>query len=303
MNQQYLSCREAKKKDLVTYLDSLGHRPEEIKGDDYWYRSPLREEKTPSFKVNRKFNIWYDHGIGKGGNLIDFGILYHHCSVKELLEKLQDNSSFHPQPIKNLDADQRAPQEPISRIQILSEKPIDAAPLTRYIAARGIALDLAKSYCKQVEFSLYNNQGVAIGFPNQSGGFELRNASFKGSSSPKDISFIDNQVKDLAVFEGFFSFLSFLTLKENLGIPLTNCLVLNSLAFFEKSRPLMEKHEHVFLFLDNDNAGIKYIEAALRWHNKYLDQSVKYSQHKDLNEWLKVQIKQPRLRRRHGRHI
>jgi len=31
----------------------------------YWYLSPLREEKEASFKVNRKKNVWYDHGIGK----------------------------------------------------------------------------------------------------------------------------------------------------------------------------------------------------------------------------------------------
>lgn len=64
-----LSCIEAKKMDLVDYLFSLGHQPVKIRGNDYWYISPLRNEKTASFKINRKLNVWYDHSLQKGGNL------------------------------------------------------------------------------------------------------------------------------------------------------------------------------------------------------------------------------------------
>ena len=88
-------------------------------GSDYWYLSPLRLEKDPSFKVNRKLNVWYDHGIGKGGNLIDLGILLFNCSVSEFLEKLgsqgyQNTFSFHQQTIKN----DRLLKKEISRISI-----------------------------------------------------------------------------------------------------------------------------------------------------------------------------------------
>ena len=37
---------------------------------DGTYFSPLRDEKTASFHVNYSKNIWYDHGIGKGGDVI-----------------------------------------------------------------------------------------------------------------------------------------------------------------------------------------------------------------------------------------
>ena len=93
---------EAKQIDLVDYLAALGYRPQKIRNHDYWYYSPLREEKTASFKVNRQRNLWYDHGIGKGGTLIDFGMLYFNCSVKEVLDRLSNdsntlaNSFFHP---------------------------------------------------------------------------------------------------------------------------------------------------------------------------------------------------------------
>ena len=48
-----MMCADAKQLDLVDYLASLGHQPAKVRNQDYWYLSPLREEKTPSFKVNR----------------------------------------------------------------------------------------------------------------------------------------------------------------------------------------------------------------------------------------------------------
>jgi len=113
---QGLSISEAKEMDMVNYLSALGHEPAKIRNNDYWYLSPLREEKTPSFKVNRKLNRWYDHGLGRGGNLIDFGIEYHHCTFGELLNKLSGNLSFqkpHAQMVKSV-------YEPEPTIKVLS---------------------------------------------------------------------------------------------------------------------------------------------------------------------------------------
>ena len=89
-NKQRPSIEEARQTDMVEYLSKLGHEPAKIRGVDYWYLSPLREERTPSFKVNRKLNRWYDHGLGKGGNIIDFAILYHNCTVGEFLHQLTE---------------------------------------------------------------------------------------------------------------------------------------------------------------------------------------------------------------------
>ena len=56
-----------------------------------------------------------------------------------------------------------------------------------------------------------------------------------------------NQAKSIAVFEGFFDFLTYQTIHQNQTQPLTDYLVLNSLAFFERSLLLMEKHQSVHL--------------------------------------------------------
>ena len=60
------SCKEVKEVDLVMYLAKLGHHFVKVTRNDYWYFSPLRNEKTPSFKVNRKMNRWFDHGSACG---------------------------------------------------------------------------------------------------------------------------------------------------------------------------------------------------------------------------------------------
>ena len=54
---------------LEDFLARLGHHPVQRRANAVWYRSPYREEHTPSFKVNPEKNLWFDFGEGKGGNI------------------------------------------------------------------------------------------------------------------------------------------------------------------------------------------------------------------------------------------
>ena len=62
--------------------------------------------------------------------------------------------------------------------------------------------------------------------------------------------------------------------------------VLNSLSFFEKSRPFLEQHDSVHLYLDNDKAGINTASYAKSLSQKYRDESILYKNYKDLNDWV-----------------
>lgn len=312
MKQPTISLQQARQIDLVQYLANLGYHPQKVHGPDYWFLSPFRAEKTASFKVNNRLNIWYDHGDGRGGNLIDFGILYHHCTIPELLDRLSQhhvNPSFSFQQPSHSRLEMTGEKEKSSggKIVILDARPLAAQPLIHYLQSRKIPLDIAARSCKEVDFSLYGKQHTAIGFANRSGGYELRSEHFKGSSSPKDITFFDNRTKEIAVFEGFFNYLSFQTINRNGQAPLTNCLVLNSLAFLEKSRPMMEQYSRIHLILDRDAAGMNLTAKALEWdRDRYIDRSDFYQGRKDLNEWLMHQLPQaPRQNqgRRPGRSI
>lgn len=294
-----LNCKIANQIDLVNYLKILGHEPSKIKNHDYWYLSPLRNEKTPSFKVNQKLNVWYDHGLGKGGNIIDFGIEYFRCTVSEFLQLLNRSGissnltlSFkkdYEQQFANHEAANCKRDNHHDKIVIADVRELTDGLLTDYLASRSISQDIAMQHCREVEFCLNNRKHNAVGFANNSGGFELRNEHFKGSSSPKDVTFIDSDSKSLTVFEGFFDFLSYKMLNQNKNSIETSFLILNSLSFFNKSLKIMEKHEKINLYLDRDPAGIKLTAEALhRDASRYIDQSFLYQDRKDLNEWLKL---------------
>ena len=307
MQNDHLNLQEVKQIDMVEYLEQLGYQPQKISNNDYWYLSPLREEKEPSFKVNRKLNLWYDHGLGKGGSIIDFGILYHQCSIPEFIQKLSQPFSFHrqtltvQQPHTNTQIQQEA-LEP--KIKVIAAKPLTNPVLCRYLSERKVPLEIAKKYCKEVHFELNGRQNFAIGFENKSGGFELRNSVFKGSSSPKDVTQIQvSQAKKIAVFEGFFSFLSYQTIHQKSAARLTNFLVLNSLSFFKKSRQLMEENQKINLYLDRDAAGITCTQNALKWDIKYIDKSNLYKNHKDLNDYLIHKSPKIKQGQRLGRHF
>jgi hypothetical protein len=97
-----------------------------------------------------------------------------------------------------------------------------------------------------------------FGFKNNAGGYELRNEYFKGSSSPKYVSYLDNKADTIKVFEGFFDLLTFQSMHQNEQNDPANLLVFNSLSFFERSLLLMEKHQSIDLYLENANRYIVY---------------------------------------------
>lgn len=293
MKPQQVSCAEARKIDMIDYLAILGHFPTKTNNEDYWYLSPLRIENNASFKVNRKLNKWYDHGTGKGGNLIDFGVLYHQCSVQAFLWTLAGGSGmgiFHWScPRGNI-----KPVNEMSKIQIREIGEIKNFQLLSYLNTRKIPLVVAKEFCVEVKFKLYGKENTAIGFKNDLGGYELRNKFFKGSSAPKNITSLVNGAQHLFVFEGFFDFLSFQAMRPYLECGLSDLrqeilgdyLILNSLAFFEKNRPLMDTYRLIHLYLDRDNSGLRCSEKAVSWSAKYLDESKYFAQFKDINELL-----------------
>ncbi len=282
--EQRLSIEEARQTDMVDYLSKLGYEPAKIRRLDYWYLSPLREEKTPSFKVNRKLNRWYDHGLGKGGNIIDFAILYNNCTVGEFLLQLSSNFSFKKPLAIHLQEQLNSSAE--SKINILQDKSLSSFSLLRYLQQRRIPIDLAESYCREVKYQLNGKEYFGIGFKNNSGGYEIRNPYFKASSSPKDITTFNNEAKETTVFEGFIDFLSFIAINKSQSQIQSDFVILNSAAFFEKARPIMEQHDIIRLYLDRDKTGQNCSQYALSLSNKYKDESRLYQNHNDLNDWL-----------------
>lgn len=304
-----MNCEQANQVDLVEFLNELGHQPRKVKNNDYWYLSPLRSERDPSFKVNKQKNCWYDHGLGVGGKLVDFGVKYFNCSVYEALRKI---SSFQPQIISESPGKRERinshkiegnnTDESLLKV-IHAEQPILDFRLRCYLRQRRISEAVANKYCSEVSFELSHRNYTAIGFKNSAGGFELRNEYFKCSSSPKYITYIDNNAENVTVFESFFDFLSYQTIHQNQQGCQSNFLVLNTLSFFERSLLLMEKHERIALYLDHDEAGRRCTALAQKRSAKVQDESTLYKGYKDLNDWMMNIGKGNKQKQSQGRHL
>lgn len=282
LSEQRLFLEEVRQTDMVEYLCRAGYEPVKIRNNDYWYLSPLREEKTPSFKINRKLNRWFDHGMGRGGNIIDFALLYYRCNISEFIEKAKDNLSFHPPLITSAALENTEISE--GKISIVNEKEVSSFALYRYLQERKIPIDAARRFCKEITYKLNEKDYFAIGFKNDSGGYELRNRFYKASSSPKDITTINNHANEALVFEGFFDFLSFTAIDKKRLTADRDFVILNSVSFFERARPFMEQHDAIHLYLDRDTTGQNYSRYALSLNDRYQDKSSMYQPCKDVNE-------------------
>ena len=280
-----MTFTEAKTIAIIQYLSSLGIEPAYIRGNDHWYRSPFRKERTPSFKVNSRLNVWFDHGSGEGGTIIDLAAKIHQCTYQEAIEKLT-NGNFPKvtPPISSVKI-----TKPENKTEVIASNPITDPRLVKYLKQRFIGLELANRYCREIDFSMGSKTYTAIGFPNRSNAYELRNRWFKGSSSPKDFSFIDNGEKKICVMEGFMDFLSARSFDGGEIKQLaanSNFLVLNSIRLLKRSLPILQSHTEINLLLDNDIAAKEAKENLIEKGIRFNDASSLYRGHKDVNEYL-----------------
>ena len=169
-----MNISEAKNIDLADYLQSIGITPFKKQGKSLWYYSPFRRESEPSFKLNLALNQWYDFGLGKGGNIINFILEQHQIdNVSQALQILSGNA---PE-IKPLSFSFRQ-QENIPCFEDIRVKPLENPALIQYLKDRQIHIISAMKTCKEVHFRTKGKAYFAIGFENNLGGFELRNKYF-----------------------------------------------------------------------------------------------------------------------------
>ncbi|MGX5858590.1 toprim domain-containing protein [Dyadobacter jiangsuensis] len=269
--------------EIVAFLAHHGFRPASVRGDNYWYISMIREsESRASFKVDTRKNLWYDHALGAGGNLVDLACrLFQNSDVKEVIRLITYGlSSFQPQK-----AEVRLRQDVSSGVRIMSESMLESDYLLRYLSSRGISEEVARRYCFQFNYENSGREYNAIGFRNKAGGIELRSVNFKSCIAPKDVSYIDNSGNKLLVFEGFMDFLSYWMLPV-FQISDANFLILNSTSQLKRAHEFLAAPGPKYLFLDNDKAGFETTAYIKHNYPNVVDMAVMYAGCKDLNDFL-----------------
>jgi len=279
-----MNCQKANQISITGFLSTIGVNPAKtpINGK-YWYCSPLRNEQTPSFAVweSGTKNVWFDHGTGTGGGLVDLVCKLYNVDVTGALliiagQKQITNPFYSDQP----------PISESSKISIYKEATINNSYLVRYIKNRGISLDLATLYTREIYYTVNEKKYFAIGFQNDLGGYELRTEHFKGSSSLKGITTIKGNTHTLNIFEGFFDFLSFLTWSKVTETPGT-CIILNSVVNLPKIYRALPNYLNINLYLDNDPSGretVKKIQNVQPYTKNQAE--IIYPGFKDFNDFL-----------------
>ena len=281
-----------KRYSIVEYLEKKGIRPVRRTPAYAMYRSPLREETRPSFKVDTEKNLWIDYAEGRGGSIIDLCMRLEGCTLSEAICRLGQNVSGNTAHSYSSPKDETRICPKQKEIANGARKLIgisDTLPphLQEYLKKeRCIDLEKATPFLKCISYEVRGRRYEAIGFANSSGGYELRdNHLFKGTIAPKDITPIfEDKAQPVCLFEGFMDFLSFLSMKEEVT---NQCLVMNSVSNVVRSIHYLNKRNitSVRAFLDNDDAGRKAVQEFVNTGFKVEDMAVYYRDFKDLNEF------------------
>ena len=275
-------------KELYNYpiekvLEALGAR--KGPGKDMWF-SPFRDETRASLHIDREKNLWNDFGLGQGGSIVQLVMLARRCSCRDAEAFI---ASLGP-------CKYEKPEPSAPRSEIKAVRDIRSDYLVNYLQKRKIPLELARQYLREV--IVHNPQKgmnfTLLGFPNNLGGYALNAPTRFKSTTKAAVTTINTEgklsvtpgAKSVAVFEGFFDFLSWQVMQSN-KTPSCDVVVLNSVNNLQKATAYIGAHEKIMGFLDNDEAGQKCQTALERmFPGRVTDMSDLYGKYKDLNEML-----------------
>ena len=292
-----MDIEQAKAIPLYVIFDHMNLKAIRNSRYEYQYFSPLREEKTPSFYLNTKWNVWFDHGTGEGGGVFKFAKLYlksrnqpaEYPDIYFWLENLIGGQViFDALPLKD-----QGPDNP--QLKLEEVRPVTHVALIRYLESRGIEYWTASKYLKEIVYTNINTglEFFALGMKNEDESYEIRSSIFKGCVGNKDITVIRGKNPNGGVhfFEGMMDFLSIVSAKKS-GTLDDDAIVLHSLSCMKRSIPYLAQHNYKIAcgWLDNDKAGEKAqiaLQHILREQQifEYKSMNDVYGPHKDVNAW------------------
>ena len=272
-----MNCSEAKNISIRAVLESFSLFRSKENSRTAFYFALDREEKTPSLSVDFIKNTAFDFGTGKMYDSISIVQAMKRCSVSDALKYLEQfNFCFQKQNLKL----ENLPKG----YEIIDATEIQHPALLDYLKSRDV--EDQKKWVEEIHYRMNDKNYFGIGFKNDSGGYEIRNAYSKICLDKKDITSIKNRSKDVRIFEGFFDFLSFKNVENYLEKETSDYIILNSVSMIHKIKNLLGNYKNIELYFDNDEAGTRAVEIIKNDLKNAEDCRVLYSGFKDLNDWL-----------------
>lgn len=282
-----MALSDIKQISIREYLKNMGILPKKDFSYYGMYFCPFRQDHNASFKVDYRQNIWYDFGTNEGGSIIDLIMKINNCTFHEAVTRLENGFSgtglnffsFH----RDNTLDKKENRESIAIRDIHA---ISHPKLIEWINARKIDLPLANLYCREIHYQIRDKMYFSIGFENDKGGYELSNPpNFKGCIPPKEVTTMQNGHETCLAFEGFWDFLSYLTIQKT-NKTRYDIAILNSVVNIKKVLPFLKEHKNICAFLDNDESGQKAFQKIKSSCFSVDDMSIRYAGYKDLNDYL-----------------
>lgn len=279
----------AKSVCIVDYLEKKGYQIEAKKGNRHYVENPFAHgQKTTSFQVKEgsEGQRFVCYRTGKKGDIIQLVREFERLSFPEAVRSLLNLSGVES--VSNIPTETKT-------FEVLEVLPFGSTKeLEDYAFRRHIAPAICREYLKEVHFSsIINGQrlfALSIG-QNLRGGYYVRNSKNKYTVGAPGLNVIRfDKGNTYFVFEGFFDFLAFLTLKK---LPGANAIILNSAANSQyiKTIPFCPQgRTRLVCYLDNDNGGANAFVHILSEYPQAENRSFEYYGSKDYGEHLSSQF-------------
>lgn len=302
-----MNSNQAKKLSLPDIMARFGYNPKEIKkgGGEYWYNSPFRKEQKASFHTSFLGGKWIWNDFGDiGGTVIDFVMRHENTDISgalSILNKMypKTNIKAYRDQKPKIDTQASSEQELFILDKIL---PLKSPVLENYLKERAINVSIARNYLNVIQFHHAENgtKYFGLGIENLSDNYEVRNPKLKAVVGKKDITFIKGKSEgrgEVAVFEGFMDFLSFLT-DENKRSLKTDVVILNSTKLSERAKLFIQEqgYQKVYTFFDNDKSGNDTSKSFAELSVEIVPCNHRYEGFNDYNEALVNWKNQSRFR-------
>lgn len=146
---------------LADFLARLGHEPVRRSGNELWYLAPYRGERTSSFRVNVAKQLWYDFGLGKGGDI--FTLAGEFIGSGDFMEQVKFIAGTSNMQIAEFDKPTYIPKQTEPAFEGVEAVPLLRSPLTDYLAERSIPYVVASRYCCRLNYCVRGKRYFAVG--------------------------------------------------------------------------------------------------------------------------------------------
>lgn len=254
----------SKSSSLVDYFFSLADRGiikyEGRKGNDYIFNDLNQKSGSIFVSEDKGWNYW-GKGSGKILNAVKF---FEGVGHKEALDFLVDRNGFNNYDFKNeaIYAYKKEKGTKSSPSKILSKGDVSNPYILNYFLTRGISADIINANVQEVKYERNGKTYTSGGIENIAGGFNVRTQNFKGVvGDNNDISVIEGS-RDVLIFEGLVSYLSYLQL-NNIVRAQETVIIMNSVANTKSLFSLLETRgiDRVAACVDADSAGDAFMKS------------------------------------------